>query len=697
MKNFSEKYISEGRIIMHKKVFVVKQHDITDCAPACLLSIISFYGGYVPIEIIRLKCETNHNGTSAYNLIEAARELNFKAEALRCKSYQDLIEKNSYPCIVHLKLKNNLNHFAVLYFICDKYAILMDPAVGKVKMSINEFKDIFTNVTILLQPQSTLIKFEKPNTIKQVISSFYLTNKKITLKLLLLSFFLVLVSLSISYFIKCGSLALSGDYGLPILFYIMFIFFIAYILKNVIDYKKNELIIYANKNISADLYEKFSHQLFVLPLNFIKSKTSGEIISRFSELSQINKMIPEIIVTMSLDLIMALWALIFSCFISTYLSLLSVVLMLIYFIISFAFKNPTLQKINKNITLSSEFNTCIIDNVNSIISTKYTNNEENMEKRLERSGTSYLLNNMNLETFFNKLNALKNVLYDLGRWLILSIGLYLCFKRKLNVIDLFTFEIIINYFFESIKDMVGMLPSICYFKTSLFKLNEFSIIKEENNEAFNFKNGDIKVENLSFSYDNNNFILKDINIFIKENEKILLQGCSGSGKSTFCQILSKQLNYKEGSVTIGGVDINDIKSNDFRKNITYIGQKDSLIVDTILKNIIYERNINDKNLEDICKICEIDKIIKNKINRYNEIVNESSINISGGEKQRIILARGLINPGQIIILDEALSEVNKDMEERIINKVFKYFKDRTIIYVSHKDYKNIFKKRILIS
>lgn len=682
---------------MRKKVFVVKQHDITDCAPACLLSIISFYGGYVPIEMIRLKCETDHSGTSAYNLIEAAKSYNFKVEAVKYESYKDLLDKNIYPCIVHLKLKNGLNHFAVLYYICEKYVILMDPAVGKVKININEFEEIFTNVTIILQPQSTLIKYEKPNTIKQIICSFYVSNKKLTFKLLFLSFFLVIISLLISYFIKCGSLASSGEYGLPVLFYIMFIFFIIYVLKNIVDYKKNELIIYANKNISADLYEKFSHQLFILPLNFIKSKTSGEIISRFSELSQINKMIPELIITTSLDLIMALWSLVFSSFISPYLSLLSVGLMMLYFIISFIFKNPTLQRVNKNITLLSEFNTNIIDNVNSIISTKYTNNEENMEKRMGRSGSRYLLNNMNLEAFFNKLNTLKSTIYDLGKWLVLSVGLYLCFKNKMSLIDLFTFEIIISYFCESIKDLTSMIPSICFFKTSLYKLNEFSIIKEENSEMFNFKNGNINVKDLSFSYDNNNAILNKISFNVKEKEKILLQGNSGSGKSTICQILSKQLSYKEGSITIGDININDIKSKDFRKNITYIGQKDSLIVDTILENIIYERKIEDKDLKDICKICEIDKIVNSKINRYNTVINECSMNISGGEKQRIILARGLMNPGQIIILDEALSEVNKDMEERIIKKMFNYFKDKTIIYVSHKNYNNIFKRKITIN
>ena len=96
-------------------------------------------------------------------------------------------------------------------------------------------------------------------------------------------------------------------------------------------------------------------------------------------------------------------------------------------------------------------------------------------------------------------------------------------------------------------------------------------------------------------------------------------------------------------------------------------------------------------------MCEIDKIVKKKYNELNTVINESSNNISGGEKQRIILARGLINSGSIIILDEALSEVNLDMEERIIKRILKHFKDQTIIFVSHKNYDGLFKKVININ
>jgi ABC-type bacteriocin/lantibiotic exporter with double-glycine peptidase domain len=268
--------------------------------------------------------------------------------------------------------------------------------------------------------------------------------------------------------------------------------------------------------------------------------------------------------------------------------------------------------------------------------------------------------------------------------------------KFLNIVDLFTFLMIVGYFSEPIKDLIDMITKLCFIKTSIIKLNEFSISNEFESSSKEFKQGDINVKNISFAYNGIDYIIKNYSCIIKNKSKVLISGLSGSGKSTLCQLISKQLTNYEGNIFINNNNLNDIKSDSLRKNITYIGQKDSLIVDTIENNIKYERNVDDKEFNTICKICEIDKIVNKKYSMYGSYISESSDNISGGEKQRITLARGLIKSGQILILDESLSEVNKDMEERIIKRIINYFKDKTIIYVSHKDYKGIFDKTISI-
>lgn len=677
-----------------KSSLIIKQHDLTDCGPACLLSIIIYYKGYVPIKMLRNNSYTDKNGTSAYNLIKCAKKYGLSGSGIKLKSVQEISE-NKLPCIAHIKLKNGLNHFVVIYKITNKNLLIMDPAKGKVKLSIMKFNELFTGVVIFLKPLSKVVKINKPSSIRKLIISSLVDNKFKSIMLFLLSILLIVISVILGYYLKIGKSVIDGEITAS-LKNIIIIFLILYILKNVFDYIKNKQIISLNKNVSFKLLNSFSRTLFNLPLNFIRTRTSGEIISRYNELSEVNNLLPNLILSIFLGLIMSFITLCFLLKISVKLSILVIILMLIYVCISYAFKNPTLRKINKNLDTNAEFNSSVIETINNLNSIKNLNNETNMQNRMNRYCNDAIKDNYDLDNFYNNMNFIKNSIYDFIVFIASSFGLYLIYTKRFDFINLFTFLTVVNYFAEPVKDLSDNITKFCFIKTSLIKVNEFSLETNDASLGIPFTNGDIKIMNLSYAYNGINYIIKNYSCFIKRESKVLIKGASGSGKSTLCQIMSKQLTNYDGKVYINGKNITDINSNSLRKNVTYIGQKDSLIIDTIENNIKYERKIDNKKFKTICKICEIDKITNRKIDSFDSLISEYSDNISGGEKQRITLARGLIDCGNILILDESLSEVNKDMEERILKKIFKYFKDRTIIYVSHKNYNHIFDKVVKV-
>ena len=676
-----------------KKMVIIKQHDLTDCGPACLLSIIKYYGGYVPIEMIRLDAKTDINGTYASNLISVAKKYGFASQAIKINDINEIKNITDLPCIVHLKLKNGLYHYSVLYNIEKNNLILMDPSKGKVKMRFNEFKEISTKIVIFFHPVASLNTLEKPKSIYKFISENIFFSKKLAIKLLINSMIILIISLCLSYFIKLSeNFSNENDYRKLILTIIIFWTF--YVLKNVLTYIKGCQSVELIKKSSVKMYCSFLKKLYNLPLYFIKSRTNGEIVSRFNELEDIVSFLPEMVISIFLDLIICIFAFIFASQLSFKLSIITLGLMSIYVLINLIFKNPTLQKINNNINSSIDFNTKVIDGINSLTSTKYLNNEFNMEYRAKKSCLNFIYDGEQTNKYLNKLNFFKNFYTDFAIYLVTCCGIYMNYLGIISLVNLFTFILIINSFIEPIKELMDIIPKYCFIKASLYKFNEFSVINNKDNGIYDFKNGSIKINNLSYAYNNIDFVFKDFSCFIDEKDKVLIKGSSGCGKSTLSNILTKQLDYSIGSIKISGKELNDIKFDDLRKNITYIGQKDSLIIDSIINNIKCERTVSEKELMTICKICEIDEIVNKRYNRFNTMINESSVNISGGEKQRIILARGLIKSGNIIILDEALSEVNLDMEKRIIKNIFNYFKNKTIIYISHKNYHNIFKKVI---
>ena len=159
---------------------------------------------------------------------------------------------------------------------------------------------------------------------------------------------------------------------------------------------------------------------------------------------------------------------------------------------------------------------------------------------------------------------------------------------------------------------------------------------------------------------------------------------SGSGKSTFINILSKNIDNYEGFIKIGNKQLKDIDKCIIDNSFTLVTQEEHLFTDTIENNIKFFRNINKEKYEKILSITGVDKIINKKPFNDQYFINEDGVNLSGGERQKIILARNLLKKCNYLVLDEALSEVSFEDEIKILKNIKNSFKDLTIIYVSHK-------------
>ena len=200
----------------------------------------------------------------------------------------------------------------------------------------------------------------------------------------------------------------------------------------------------------------------------------------------------------------------------------------------------------------------------------------------------------------------------------------------------------------------------------------------------------IKLQNIVYKINNLN-ILKKINLNIQNKDKIFIFGKSGIGKSTLMRILNKEIDNYSGLITI---DNNNLKECDVTNLISYTSQNEYLFDDSIINNITLKEEVNENFLNKVIKICRINNIIQDKtFGLEQEIINNS--NISGGERNRIILARSLIHSENknIIILDEVLKEVDKQLEKNIIKDILDYFEEKTIIYISHRDLGFLFNKR----
>lgn len=191
--------------------------------------------------------------------------------------------------------------------------------------------------------------------------------------------------------------------------------------------------------------------------------------------------------------------------------------------------------------------------------------------------------------------------------------------------------------------------------------------------------GNIKIKNLSLELNNKN-IINNLNLNITEGQKLMIIGKSGSGKSTLFKILMKYYKINRNQIYINDIDYNDYKTSN---GIKYISQQEILFTDTLYNNVNLDNDDLDKFLE-IARICKLDEIIKEENTGYNMLIEENGFNISGGQKQRIILARALMQQFNILLIDEGLNQVDINLERKILKNMFKRFKDKTIIVISHR-------------
>lgn len=674
---------------MNKK-YIIKQNDIKDCGVCCLESIIKYYNGFIPLETLRMDTKTTNNGTTAYNLIKTAKKYGFNAIG---KKNVNLNDKNIIlPAIAHIITNKGLNHFVVIYKITNKQVYVMDPAKGYVKIDKDDFEKTWTNIILIFKPYKKIPLYKIKNNLKKLFMSIVSNQKKLIFQIVITNIIITFISIISSYYFKVVVSSIENNY-INSTFFIIIIFFIINIYKIYFNYIKNNLSIYLNKNIDLLIIPEFISHILKLPLNVITSRTTGEILTRVRELNNIKELFSEIMISILLNFFLSLGSIFFLYNISSELFLILCIIALIYISVGLTTSPIILRKINDNIDLETEFNSVLSEKVDSLESIKNLSIVNKEIETLENSYTTLQENTFKYSKFTNSIITIKSIINDLGLFLISSYGIFLISQNKLSLLSLITFNTLISYFIEPIEETVDIIPKYLLVKLSVNKISEFINLDPENmGQTEKFANGDIEFHNISYTYDDYNKIIDDLSLKIEEKTHTIIKGGTGCGKSTLCKMINHNINDYRGDILIKGINIKDYSLQTLRKNILYVSQREKIFNDTILNNITLNKIVAKEELNKVLKITKVDEILKKKSMRLDSTLYDEGFNLSGGERQRIILARSLLINPQILILDESLSEVDSETEEKILKHIDIYLKDITIIYVSHTNtrcFKNI--------
>ena len=669
----------------------ILQNDETDCGLACLPAIFRKYGLKVTIAKIRDIAGTDRQGTSAYGLVKVIEHFGFQQKVVETDK-ESLTSKLPIHAIAHVVIDDSLLHYVVITKVKGDTVVVSDPAKGIVKYKKEDFLKIWTNILILIAPTN---KSQKGNKKQSTLLSFFcllISQKWLLLRIFILSMILTSIGIITSFYYQVLMDNIVPSSSLEMLNYVSVITLCLFFVQIGLNFLRGFLIVKLEQNIDIPIMLGYYNHALILPMKFYSMRDTGEIISRFNDASSIRDIVSEASLTIMMDTIMAVVGAVVLFNSNRLLFLISVVMLFLYGIIVFVYNKPIKKNNRKIMEMNSKVTSQFIETVNGIEIIKAFNQEDNEKEKTDKLYRKFLKRVFNGGVLSLSQQTVTMFVAVVGELVILWIGATYVIKGELTIGELITFNALLGYFIEPIKNLINLQPQIQTAVVAADRLGEILDISPEyeNNDMCTAYDSEIKfdnliISNLNFRYGTRDLVLKDINLEINHGEKIAFVGESGSGKTTLAKLLVRLYEQEKGNIKLDSVDIRDFPISQIRNNFSYISQNAFLFSGTIKENLLFgNSDASDNDILRVCKICELEEYINSLPLKYNTRIEENGKNLSGGQKQRLAIARALLKNPKILIMDEATSNLDYITEKTIENTINKFSKNMTTIIIAHR-------------
>ena len=674
----------------YKRTFV-PQIDARDCGVAALASIAKFYGSDFSLAHLRELAKTNKEGTTALGIVKAADEMGFETRPVQADKTLFDMSDVPYPFIVHVNKEGKLQHYYVVYQTKKDYLVIgdPDPSVKITKMSKERFFSEWTGVAIFLAPKPSYQPHkDKKNGLLSFLPLIFKQKSLIT--------YIVLSSLLVTIINIGGSYYLQGilDEYIPnqmksTLGIISIGLIITYILQQAMSFSRDYLLTVLSQRLSIDVILAYIRHIFELPMSFFATRRTGEIISRFTDANSIIDALASTILSLFLDV--SILILVGSVLLAQNpnLFLLSLISIPIYIFIIFSFMKP-FEKMNHDVMQSNSMvSSAIIEDINGIETIKSLTSEENRYQNIDSEFVDYLEKSFKLTKYSILQTNLKQGTKLVLNIFILWLGAQLVMSSKISIGQLITFNTLLSYFTTPMENIINLQTKLQSAKVANNRLNEVYLVEsefqvQENPVHSNFLMGDIEFDDLSYKYGFGRDTLTDINLTIKQGDKVSLVGVSGSGKTTLAKMIVNFFEPYKGHISINHQDIKNIDKKVLRRHINYLPQQAYIFNGSILENLTLGGNhmISQEDILRACELAEIRQDIERMPMGYQTQLSDGA-GLSGGQKQRIALARALLTKSPVLILDEATSGLDVLTEKKVIDNLMS-LTDKTILFVAHR-------------
>lgn len=685
---------------MKKKFPFYKQPDTKDCGPTCLRIVSKYYGKSISLQQIRNLSETTREGSSLLGLSDAAENLGFRSMGVQI-DFNTLTEEVPFPCIAHW----NKNHFVVVYKIDKNNKVyISDPSYGLITYTREEFIRSWigenanenTEEGIVLILETTPAFFQTEFDAEESKASFtFLSKYLLKYKTLVIQLAIGLLGgslLSLIFPFLTQSIVDVGIQNQDINFiYVVLLAQIMLFLGRMgIETIRSWILLHLSARINISIISDFFIKLMKLPISFFDTRMTGDIMQRIND----HHRIEQLLTSSSLNTLFSLVNLIiFSIVLLFY----DYRLFLVYLVgavlyvgwISFFLKKRK-ELDYKRFSQVSQEQSKVIELINGMQEIKMHNAEK--QKRwdwefLQVKLFKIRIKSLSLEQWQsvggNFINQMKDILVSfLSAKLVLSGNLTL--GMMLSV------QYIIGQLNSPLLQLIDFIKQTQDAKISLERLGEIHDKDEEEdkNEQYvmDIPKKDIEIKDMSFRYIGSDVpVFENLNLTIPYQQTTAIVGASGSGKTTLLKLLMKFYDPDQGEIRIGNTNMKNISPRYWRDHCGVVMQEGYVFNDTIANNIaVGEDHIDKQKLRRAVEIANIKEFIESLPLSYNTKIGNEGVGVSGGQKQRLFIARAVYKAPEYILFDEATSALDANNEKVIMENLEQFFKGKTAVVIAHR-------------
>ena len=668
------------------KVPVVMQMEALECGAASLAMVCAYYDKWIPLEQIRLDCGVSRDGANAKNLLVAARSYGFTAKGYRYEP-EDLRRLGKFPCIIHW----NFNHFVVLDGFRGNKAYLNDPAKGSYSVSMDAFDNAFTGICLMFEPNETFV----PSGKQKSVFSFAMSRLKGAKAAVA---FVVLTTL-ISALIGIISPAFSRIFmdrlltrESPEWFYP---FMIALSVMSALKLLISALEAYYSNRINAKLATvgstSFLWKVLHLPMDFFSQRLAGDIQGRQGSNAGIANSVVKTFAPLALNAIMMVFYLVVMIRYSWILTLVGVSSLVIN-----AFMARIISKKRINITRiqmrdAGKLAGATIAGVEMIETIKASGAENGFFERwagYQASVNSAKVRFAKMNQYLGMIPAAVSTVTGIA---VLTLGIWFAMEGSFTVGMIMAFQGMLSSFSAPASTFISAGQTMQEMRTQMERIDDVMLYREDECYKSEGKEGDleklmgnIELKNVTFGYSRlSEPIIKNFSLTVRPGERIALVGSSGCGKSTISKLVSGLYQPWSGEILYDGKPLSEVDRNVFTGSIAVVDQEITLFEDSISDNIkMWDTSIEDFEMILAARDAQIHEEIMRRDGGFNYKIAEGGKNFSGGQRQRLEIARVLAKDPTVVILDEATSALDAKTEFDVVNAV----KERgiTCIVVAHR-------------